>query len=64
MNYIEDGVVVMNGSESSLVSEVNGNQDTDPIRIEFLFLSANKVHVFLVNKKTSIGWRKESVHKQ
>jgi len=35
MDSIEGGVVVMNGAESSLVSEVKENQDQDPILLEF-----------------------------
>ena len=34
MNYTEGGIVVMNGSESSLLSEVKGKQDQDPIRLD------------------------------
>ena len=34
MDFIERGVVVMNGVESSLVSEVKEKQDQDPIFLE------------------------------
>ena len=33
-NSTEGGIVVMNGAESSLVSEVKGEQDQDPILLE------------------------------
>ena len=44
MNSIEGGIVVANGAESSLVSEVKEKQDQDPILLD---LKAN-VHKHIV----------------
>ncbi|KAG5576493.1 hypothetical protein H5410_056627 [Solanum commersonii] len=45
MDSTEGGLVVMNGAESSLVSELNGEQDQDPILLE-LKANVHKQKVF------------------
>ena len=47
MDSTEGGVVVMNGAESSLVSEVKEKQDQDPILLELkAFVHKQKVMAF------------------
>ncbi|WMV29282.1 hypothetical protein MTR67_022667 [Solanum verrucosum] len=47
MNISDDGVIVQNGSESSLVTEVKEKQDSDPILLQLKgTIHQEKVEVF------------------